>query len=132
MSKMLETPSHQIEYKNDDLESEDATLEFMEEITWGNSVKMNADGEAIDMFPSELNNVETRMETLDSIVKSVLDKFVQRSLVGKKKYNTDLDRTDLTIVEWVQHTQEELMDATLYLEKLKQTLIEKGLDATCK
>ena len=131
MSKMLETPSHQIEYKkNENLESEGATLEFMEEITWGNSVKMNADGEAIDMFPSELNNVETR--TLDSIVKSVLDKFVKRSLVGKKKYNTDLDRTDLTIVEWVQHTQEELMDATLYLEKLKQTLIEKGLGNTSK
>jgi hypothetical protein len=65
--------------------------------------------------------------SLDSIVTKVLEKFVQRSLVGKKKYNTDLDRTDLTIVEWVQHTQEELMDATLYLEKLKQTLIEKGL-----
>ena len=88
MSKMLETPSHQIEYKKD--------------------------------------------QDLDSIVKSVLDKFVQRSLVGKKKYNTDLDRTDLTILEWVQHTQEELMDATLYLEKLKQTLIEKGLGNTSK
>ena len=60
---------------------------------------------------------------LDSVVRSVMEKFVQRSLVGKKKYNTDLDRTDLTIVDWIQHTQEELMDATLYLEKLKQTMI---------
>jgi hypothetical protein len=40
-----------------------------------------------------------------------------------------LDREDLSVVEWINHTQEELMDATLYLEKLKKTLVEKGLDA---
>ena len=83
------------------------------------------------IFSAEVEDRST-IDELDSIVKSVLDKFVQRSLFGKKKYNTDLDRTDLTIVDWVQHTQEELMDATLYLEKLKQTLIEKGLGTTCK
>jgi hypothetical protein len=68
------------------------------------------------------------VSNLDSVVTAVLQKYTERSLFGKKKYGTDLDRKDLTIVEWVQHTQEELMDATLYLEKLKQTLIEKGLD----
>jgi hypothetical protein len=66
-------------------------------------------------------------DILDSVVNAVLQKYIQRSTVGKKKYGTDLDRKDLTIIEWVQHTQEELMDATLYLEKLKQVLIEKGL-----
>lgn len=80
--------------------------------------------------PSKQIEYNKGVNELDSIVKSVLDKFVQRSLFGKKKYNTDLDRTDLTIVDWVQHTQEELMDATLYLEKLKQTLIVKGLGTT--
>jgi hypothetical protein len=80
------------------------------------------------LLESEKSGPDQEQEhSLDSIVTKVLEKFVQRSLVGKKKYNTDLDRTDLTIVEWVQHTQEELMDATLYLEKLKQTLIEKSL-----
>jgi len=66
-------------------------------------------------------------EQLDSVVTAVLQKYKERSLVGKKKYGTTLDREDLTLVEWVNHTQEELMDATLYLEKLKKTLIEKGL-----
>ena len=66
-------------------------------------------------------------EDLDSVVKTVLNKYIERSLLGKKKYGTDLDRDDLTIVDWVQHTQEELMDATLYLEKLKQTLMQKGI-----
>ena len=37
-----------------------------------------------------------------------------------KKYGTNLDRTDLSILEWIQHAQEEHMDAILYLEKLKQ------------
>ena len=66
-------------------------------------------------------------QQLDSVVASVMQKYIERSLVGKKKYGTTLDRDDLTIVEWINHTQEELMDATLYLEKLKKTLIEKGL-----
>ena len=63
----------------------------------------------------------------DSVVQSVLDQYIQRSMVGKKKYGTTLDRDDLSIGEWIQHTQEELMDATLYLEKLKRTLIVKNI-----
>jgi hypothetical protein len=56
----------------------------------------------------------------DTIVESVIEQFKQRSEVGIKKYNTTLDRTDLTRLEWLQHAQEEAMDLILYLEKLKQ------------
>jgi hypothetical protein len=56
----------------------------------------------------------------DSIVESVVRKFQDRSLVGIKKYGVTLDRTDLGLADWIQHAQEELMDAILYLEKLKQ------------
>ena len=59
------------------------------------------------------------MENCDSIVKSVLNKFIERAKMGKEKYNTDLDRTDLEVLDWIQHAQEEHMDAILYLEKLK-------------
>jgi hypothetical protein len=55
----------------------------------------------------------------DSIVVSVLQKFLDRSAFGKQKYGTDLDRTDLSVLDWIQHAQEEHMDARLYLEKLK-------------
>jgi len=55
----------------------------------------------------------------DSIVASVVQKFLQRSEVGKKKYGVTLDRTDLGTLDWIQHAQEELMDGILYLEKLK-------------
>ncbi len=59
---------------------------------------------------------------MDSIVLSVVEKFKQRSEVGQKKYGTTLDRTDLSFLDWVNHMQEELMDAILYLEKLKKTV----------
>jgi len=56
---------------------------------------------------------------IDGIVKRVIDAFKKRSERGLEKYGTTLDRDDLTHVEWLQHLQEELMDATLYIEKLK-------------
>jgi hypothetical protein len=56
----------------------------------------------------------------DSCVKSVIEKFIERADFGMKKYGTNLDRKDLSILDWVQHAQEEHMDAILYLEKLKQ------------
>jgi hypothetical protein len=56
----------------------------------------------------------------DSIVNSVISKFIGRSDVGIKKYGVTLERDDLDIGEWINHAQEEHMDAILYLEKLKQ------------
>lgn len=55
----------------------------------------------------------------DSVVTSVISAFKKRAEFGKQKYGTTLDRTDLGFLDWVQHAQEELMDAILYLEKLK-------------
>jgi hypothetical protein len=64
---------------------------------------------------------------MDSIVKSIINKFTERSKFGKEKYGTDLDRDDLSVLEWLTHFQEELMDGILYAEKLKQVLLEKDL-----
>jgi hypothetical protein len=58
----------------------------------------------------------------DSCVKSVIEKFIERSDLGLKKYGTNLDRKDLTTLDWIKHAQEEHMDAILYLEKLKKEL----------
>ena len=60
------------------------------------------------------------VKTLDSVVKSVVSKFVDRAQFGLEKYGTNLDREDLQTVDWITHAQEELMDGILYLEKLKQ------------
>jgi hypothetical protein len=58
----------------------------------------------------------------DTIVRTIVEKFLNRSAVGIQKYGVTLDRTDLKPLDWIQHAQEELMDAILYLEKLKETL----------
>ena len=56
---------------------------------------------------------------IDKIVERVREAFKKRSERGLEKYGTTLERNDLTNLEWLQHLQEELMDATLYIEKLK-------------
>jgi hypothetical protein len=61
----------------------------------------------------------------DSIVDSILNKFVDRAEMGFTKYNNTLDRQDLSKAEWINHAQEELMDGILYLERLKQELNEQ-------
>lgn len=58
--------------------------------------------------------------TEDSIVNNVIESFIERSNVGFAKYGTNLDRKDLSVLEWIQQAQEEAMDMILYLEKLKQ------------
>jgi hypothetical protein len=61
---------------------------------------------------------------MDSIVASIIKQFEDRSAMGKKKYGTDLDRTDLSLVEWIEHAKQEHMDAILYLEKIKWTILQ--------
>ncbi len=53
----------------------------------------------------------------DKIVQQVIEKFNQRSEVGIKKYGTTLEHNDKD--DYFTHLQEELMDAILYIEKLK-------------
>jgi hypothetical protein len=66
---------------------------------------------------STADNIQT-----DPIVDRVINKFHERSQAGIKKYGTMLTRDDLSTLDWLNHLQEELMDATLYIEKLKADL----------
>lgn len=63
-----------------------------------------------------------KINKTDSIVDSVIDQFVERAKFGKEKYNTDLDRTDLSLLDWIEHAKQEHMDAILYLEKIERTI----------
>jgi hypothetical protein len=60
----------------------------------------------------------------DQILNEVIENFKKRSIIGYLKYGVTMDRNDLTYLEWINHLQEELMDATLYLQKIKQTTNE--------
>jgi hypothetical protein len=52
----------------------------------------------------------------DPIVQAVLDKYIKRSELGITKYGTTLQ--DNNKDNYLQHLQDELMDASLYIEKL--------------
>jgi len=70
------------------------------------------------------------MSSGDRIVDAVVSKFLERSAVGQKKYGVTLERTDLKMLDWITHTQEELMDAILYLERLKHEVGSSSSKAT--
>ena len=50
----------------------------------------------------------------DPIIKAVIEKIKNRSNVGFKKYGVTLQEDDQTLDTWLQHIQEELMDAVNY------------------
>ena len=56
----------------------------------------------------------------DPVVERVVDKFVGRSDVGFKKYGVTLEDDPSDMLAWLNHLQEEMMDAVLYLQKAKQ------------
>lgn len=62
---------------------------------------------------------------IDNIVERVVSLFRSRSERGIQKYGTTLDKNELSNREWLQHLQEELMDAALYVEKIKSIIDEQ-------
>ena len=62
----------------------------------------------------------------DKIINRVIEKIQKRAEAGYKKYGVGLDKDEQSLGTWLNHLQEELMDATLYLEKLKQ--IQEGIE----
>ena len=57
---------------------------------------------------------------MSKIEDEVCEKIQERAKVGKSKYGVTMERTDLNFLEWLQHLQEELMDAAVYVERLMQ------------
>ena len=64
------------------------------------------------------------IKVTDSIVDSIIDKFIERATAGKQKYGTDLDRSDLSLEEWLEHSIQEKLDDILYMQKALKTLRE--------
>ena len=60
----------------------------------------------------------------DPIVQEVVDKIIKRSEIGISKYGTTLK--DNNEDDFLTHLQEECMDASNYLQKLKSILKNKG------
>lgn len=63
----------------------------------------------------------------DEIVKQVVDKYQQRSEMGIKKYGTTLSENNTD--NFFVHLLEELMDATLYVQKIMDIIKNEPNDA---
>ena len=58
----------------------------------------------------------------DINVENVCNSLREREKRGMSKYGVNTMRDDLSTLEWLQHLQEELMDACIYVEKLKSEI----------
>ena len=76
---------------------------------WNDIVQRMKDRERMRMNP-------------DKNVEGVIDQLRTREQQGMEKYGVNTERTALTTLEWLQHLQEELMDASVYIEKLKNDM----------
>ena len=61
---------------------------------------------------------------MDRNVEKVITQLRSREEQGLLKYGVSTERTDLSTLQWLQHLQEELMDASVYIEKLKNEMKE--------
>ena len=59
---------------------------------------------------------------MDKNVEKVVTQLRDREEEGLLKYGVNTERTDLSTLQWLQHLQEELMDASVYIEKLKNEI----------
>lgn len=58
----------------------------------------------------------------DPIVQRVKNLLTVRSKAGMAKYDTTLEDSKLSTLQWLQHLQEELLDGACYIERLKKDL----------
>ena len=57
----------------------------------------------------------------DKVIESVVIDLRSRSEIGFKKYGKTLERTDLSLLNWLEHAYEETLDTANYL---KRTIME--------
>ena len=65
------------------------------------------------------------MTKQDRIVEAVRYDLLRRSQIGIEKYGTSLERTDLSLRDWLQHAYEECLDQANYLKRSIMEIDEK-------
>ena len=58
----------------------------------------------------------------NEILKAVQEKLNSQTEKGLKKYGETVNADSYTTVEWIDHLQEELIDALVYAEVIKRKL----------
>ena len=59
---------------------------------------------------------------IDKNVEAIRASLYNRMMAGYKKYGVTTERTDIDLMGWLQHLQEELLDAAVYIERIKDEL----------
>ena len=72
--------------------------------------------------------VRFEMGVEDNNVNELCLEYMKRANHGFKKYGVTTERTDLDLMEWIQQLKEELMDATVYIQRIQKELKEKQDD----
>jgi hypothetical protein len=72
--------------------------------------------------------VKFELSVEDNNVNEICLEYMNRADHGFKKYGVTTERTDLDLMQWIQHLKEELMDATVYIHRIQKELKEKQDD----
>jgi|APGre2960657373_1045057.scaffolds.fasta_scaffold72703_2 hypothetical protein len=72
--------------------------------------------------------VKFELSVEDNNVNEICLEYMKRADHGFKKYGVTTERTDLDLMQWIQHLKEELMDATVYIHRIQKELKEKQDD----
>ena len=63
----------------------------------------------------------------DRNVEAVREKLKRRADLGLQKYGCTTERTDLSLVAWIAHAQEEAMDFAIYAERIMREILDSGV-----
>lgn len=72
--------------------------------------------------------VKFEMSVEDNNVNELCLEYMRRAEHGFRKYGVTTERTDLDLMQWIQHLKEELMDATVYIHRIQKELRAKHDD----
>lgn len=64
------------------------------------------------------------LDVFDPIVHRVMQRMVDRSDVGMKKYGVSMMRDDVSTIQWIDHAIEEALDFAVYMERIKDDLMK--------
>ena len=53
-----------------------------------------------------------------NLISLVIGDIINREKKGLETYGTTMDRDDLSEIDWLVHTYEEILDAAIYIKKL--------------
>ena len=89
--------------------------------------KLDATGMLWEFYPEGVQIIpDVAKETYDAPedpnVATVVKSYLKRAAEGMKTYGVTTERKDIDLIGWLDELQQELMDATIYLERAKQDL----------